>query len=219
MLFCLQFFYLHRKKHQAAPDESAKIRSKQIATEFIRDAITERISQNTNFDKLIDWRTDSTGKVKGLMINYAEHTRITADTIDVTRRLLHGLKETKEYIPLGQAMNSPILASFGPHIPIRLIPAGDVNVDLKTRSQNNGINMVVVEVYVKIVAAVTVIVPFDSETEIVETELPLSYSLIVGDVPMYYFDNKGNPVGSASGAPPSGSVPNLPFTPSAAPAA
>ncbi|UJF32339.1 sporulation protein YunB [Paenibacillus hexagrammi] len=111
-------------------------------------------------------------------------------------------------------MNSAILASFGPEIPIKLLPVGNVKVDLSTRSQNAGINMVLFEVYVHIIAEVSVIIPFDSDTEIVETEIPISYSLVVGDVPMYYFDNKGNPVGDAkdSAAAPSLSIPSLPQT-------
>ncbi len=71
--------------------------------------------------------------------------------------------------------------------------------------------MVMFEVYVRIIAEVSVIIPFDSDTEIVETEIPISYSLVVGDVPTYYYDNKGNPVGSNKDAgPPSLSLPNIP---------
>lgn len=193
----------------------AKVRIRQIATQSINSAITDRISEKTNAEQLIDWKTDKNGKITGFMLNYAEHMRITSDTTNTVQKLLDNLKSTSERIPLGQALNSVILASFGPDIPIRFVPAGNVKVDLNTRYQNAGINMILVEVYVRIIAEVTVIVPFDTDTEIVETEIPISYSLVVGDVPTYYFDNKGNPVGSNKDTiPPNLSLPNLNMTPS-----
>jgi sporulation protein YunB len=154
---------------------------------------------------------DKNGKTTGFMLNYAEHMRITSETIDTVQKQLDNLKMITEHVPLGQAMNSAILASFGPEVPIRFVPAGSVKVDLSTRYQNAGINMILVEVYVRIIAEVTVIIPFDTDTQIVETEIPISYSLVVGDVPTYYFDSKGNQVGSNKDTPlpPSVSLPNL----------
>ena len=188
----------------------AKVRVRQIATQSINTAIADRISEKTNAEQLIDWKTDRNGKITGFMLNYAEHMRITSDTINTVQKLLDNLKMIPERIPLGQAMNSAILASYGPEIPIKLLPVGNVKVDLNTRYQNAGINMILVEVYVRIIAEVSVIIPFDTDTEIVETEIPISYSLVVGDVPMYYFDNKGNPVGDVKGSlPPNVSLPNL----------
>ncbi|WP_248928112.1 sporulation protein YunB [Paenibacillus hamazuiensis] len=215
MLFSIQSFIYIEKNLKPPLMNLAKIRIKQLATQSINTAITERMSQGTNYDKLIDWRTDASGKVTGFTLNYAEHMKITSDTITTVDTLLKNLKEIPEHIPLGQAMNSAILASFGPDIPIRLVPAGAVKVDLSTRYQNAGINMILVEVYLRIIAEVTIIIPFDSEPEIVETEVPISYSLVVGDVPTYYFDGKGNPVGGSSGAlPPSISLPGLHMAPS-----
>jgi len=192
----------------------AKIRIKQIATESINKAIFEQVNRTMNVEKLIDWRTDLNGKVTGFTLNASEHLKITSDAIKTVEKTMKELKEIPDHIPLGQAMNSAILASFGPDVPIRLVPEGAVKADLNTRYQNAGINMVLVEVYLKITAEVAIIIPFDTEPEVVETEVPISYSLIVGDVPTYYFDGKGNPVGSQTGIlPPNVSLPNLNLKP------
>jgi sporulation protein YunB len=187
----------------------AKIRLKQIATDAINSAITTRIAAGADYEKLIDWRTDRDGKVTGFMLNYAEHMRITAQTLDTVQQTLNRLTESVESIPLGEALDSAIIASFGPEIPIRLKPEGAVKVDLNTRYQNAGINMILVEVYVHIMDEVMIIIPFDTAPEIVETDIPISYVLVVGDVPTYYFDNKGNPVDGSSVMPPSISIPGI----------
>ncbi|GGG00987.1 sporulation protein YunB [Paenibacillus aceti] len=179
----------------------ASIRVKQIATESINEAITSQVANTDQVDRLIDWKTDSNGKVSGFMLNYSSHMKITSDTIATVRNTLEEVSHLSETIPLGQALGSPILASFGPRIPIKIEPQGDVKVDLSTRKQDAGINMILVEVYLRVKAELAVVVPFDMEPQSVETEIPVSYLLVVGDVPMYYYDSKGNPVGNQAGAP------------------
>lgn len=186
----------------------AKIRIKQVATEAINAAITDQIANESELDQLIEWRTDSNNKVTGFMLNYAEHMRISTETVNIVQQTLHQAVENIDHIPLGEALDSAILTSFGPTIPIRFVPEGAVKVDLNTRQTNAGINMVLVEVYIRIMTEVAVIIPFHTETEVVQTEIPISYLMVVGDVPTYYFDSNGNRIGYDSGmGPPSISIP------------
>lgn len=187
----------------------AKIRVKQIATESINEAITSQVANEEQVGNLIDWKTDDGGKITGFMLNYSAHMRITSDTIQTVRTTLDEVSRLSEHIPLGQALGSPILASFGPGIPIKIEPKGDVKVDLNTRRQDAGINNILVEVYLRVRTELAVVVPFDMEPQAVETEIPVSYLLVVGDVPMYYYDSKGNPVGDQGGAP-SIALPSVP---------
>jgi len=208
-LFAVQTFLYIDRNLRPPLMSVAKVRVKQMATQAINTAITDRMSQGTHLDKLIDWRTDKNGKITGFMLNYVEHMKITSETIEMVQHVLDELTEVPERIPVGQAFGSPIFASFGPKVPIKLTPAGAVKVDLSTRQQEAGINMILVEVYVHITAEVAIIIPFDSEPEVVETEIPISYVLVVGDVPMYYYDSKGNPSGKTSAAPPSIAIPQI----------
>lgn len=187
----------------------AQIRVKQIATEAINKAITSQVTEGKQFDNLVNWKTDSTGKVTGFMLNYAEHLKITSFTTQLVQETLESMDQRKEHIPLGQVLKSPIIASFGPQIPVKIEPQGAVKVQLDTRQQEAGINMILVEVYVHIVTEVAVVVPFDMEPEVVETDIPISYMLVVGDVPMYYYDNQGRPVGENSSNAPSIALPPL----------
>lgn len=187
----------------------AQIRVKQIATEAINKAITSQVTQGKQFDNLVNWKTDTTGKVTGFMLNYAEHLKITSFTTQLVQETLESIHKRKEHIPLGQVLKSPIVASFGPQIPVKIEPQGAVKVQLDTRQQEAGINMILVEVYVHIVTEVAVVVPFDMEPQVVETDIPISYLLVVGDVPMYYYDNQGRPVGENSSSAPSIAIPPI----------
>ncbi|MFU1797088.1 sporulation protein YunB [Paenibacillus azoreducens] len=174
----------------------AKIRMKQIGTDAINEAIASQVAKGEDAQQLIDWKMDSSGKVSGFMLNAAEHMKITSDTFKVVQDTLQNKHMLSESIPLGQALGSPILASFGPNIPIRIEPQGAVKVDLNTREKDAGINMVLVEVYIHVTVEVAVVIPFDMEPEVIDTEIPVSYLMVVGDVPMYYYNSQGQPIGN-----------------------
>ena len=185
----------------------AKIRIKQVATEAINEAITAQVAQQQDFDKLVNWKMDTSGKVSGFMMNYAEQMKITSNTFKVVQATLNDVNQLSEHIPVGMALGSPVLASFGPKIPVRIEPQGAAKVELSTRQRDAGINMILVEVYIDVNVDVAVVIPFDMENEHVETEIPISYLLVVGDVPMYYYNAKGEPVGGNGAEAPNISIP------------
>ncbi|MFC4811076.1 sporulation protein YunB [Paenibacillus sp. GCM10023250] len=210
LIFFFQTFIFVERNLQKPLMAVAKVRVKQEATQAINKSITEQVAERTNADRLIDWKTNAAGKISGFMLNYSEHMRITSETIDTVQQTLDRMGDIPEKIPLGQALGSAIIASFGPRIPVKFEPIGAVKVDLSTRQKDAGINMILVEVYMHIAAEVSIIIPFDTKPELVETEIPISYLLVVGDVPTYYYDGKGNPVGDTAPNAPSIAIPANP---------
>lgn len=188
----------------------AKIKINQIATEAINTAIKEEVAQSANSDNLIQWKTNAEGKITGFQMDYKEQMAITARTIEVVDRVLQEREAVPERIPIGHALNSPFISSIGPSVSVTFHPATAVKVDVETKQTETGINNLLVEVYVRIRTEIAVVIPFDHEPEILETKIPLSYVLVVGDVPTYYYDNNGNPVGNGSAQAPSIALPSKP---------
>ncbi len=187
----------------------ATVRVKQVATQAINKAIMDQVSHQSDSDvkNLIDWKMNGGGKISGFMLNSSAYMKITSDTTETVQSTLDHMGEIPDHIPVGQALGSAIIASFGPTVPVKFQPIGAVKVDLNTRQQNAGINMILVEVYMHVIAEVSIIIPFDTQPETVDTEIPISYLLVVGDVPMYYYDNQGNPVGDSAPQAPSITLP------------
>lgn len=207
----IQTFIYVEKNIRADLLNLANIRLKQLATNAMNQAITSSVaSSDAYYDKLIDWQMDTQGKVSGFSLNYSVHMKITSEAITVITESLNSVKNMRERIPVGQAMNSALLASFGPSIPVRLVPLGAVKVDINTRVRDAGINMILVEVYMRAMTEARIIIPFSTQSEVIQTELPISYVLVVGDVPSYYFDGKGNPLGSNAPQAPVVTFPNVP---------
>jgi sporulation protein YunB len=208
-LLIVQMFVFVERNLKEPLMNVATVRVKQIATQAINKAITDQVSHQSEDEvkNLIDWKMNGDGKVSGFMLNSSAYMRITSQTTQTVQNTLNRMGDIPDHIPVGQALGSAIIASFGPRVPVKFEPIGAVKVDLNTRQQDAGINMILVEVYMHILTEVSIIIPFDTKPELVDTEIPISYLLVVGDVPMYYYDNKGNPVGETAPSAPSITLP------------
>jgi sporulation protein YunB len=180
------YTWLYIEKHlKPAIMHHAQITIMQMASKAINSAITEQIAGDQSFSKLVDWRTDANGKVSGFTLNYMEHMRITSTTVKLVQQTLNQLGQQNAKIPIGLAFNSSLLTNYGPSVPVKFQPAGDVKVDLNVRQKNAGINMLLVEVFIRVTVDMSVFIPFDAKLQTVKTELPITYMLVVGDVPNY----------------------------------
>ncbi|MBB6672512.1 sporulation protein YunB [Cohnella nanjingensis] len=186
----------------------AKVRITQMATEAINAAITDNIAAGADSSKMVNWQTDERGKTTGFLIDYKEQMKITAETVRVVDAALKAQEAVHERIPIGHAIDSPFLSSLGPTVAVRFHPLSTVQAEVKTRQSSAGINMLLVEVYIHVKTDISIVIPFDREPNTIETDIPLSYLLVVGDTPMYYYDGKGNPVGSGASQAPALTLPN-----------
>jgi sporulation protein YunB len=181
----------------------AQVRVKQLATDAINAAITREIADSAVADKMIQWKMDHSGKVSGFLIDFKEQMKLTSRAVTIVDQVLKEKEHVPDHIPIGHALNSPLLSAIGPKIAVTFHPVSVVKAEMDTRQTEVAINMLLVEVFIRIRTEVAVVIPFDREPEVLETEIPLSYALVVGDIPMYYYDGKGNPVGNGAANAPS----------------
>lgn len=203
----LQTFIYIEKRLEPALMEIAIMETKLLAEDAVNDAISKKIAQSVDFRQLVEISKDKDGKIRGVHFNYNAHTRITGEAISRISEAMKDIQSNELYIPLGQALQSNILATIGPDIPITIVPYGAPLVTLSSTMKEAGINMVMATIYIDIQVEVKVVIPFTTESTWVRTQVPLSQMLIVGDVPYFYWDGQGNPVGNQGG---SGAYPILP---------
>lgn len=88
-------------------------------------------------------------------------------------------------IPSGVVFNNSLLANLGPKIPVKLSLIGDIVSNVNTKVTNYGINNALIEVSIFVQVESRVILPFITDTVIVETEIPVAMKLVQGIVPDY----------------------------------
>ncbi|MCG7346524.1 sporulation protein YunB [Sporosarcina sp. ACRSL] len=97
------------------------------------------------------------------------------------------------FVPMGQALDIPLLGNFGPKIPIRFHVIGDAKTDVETEVKEFGINNAIVEVNILITVNVQVIVPMATTQKKVEQRILVAIGLLQSPIPQIYNGGGGNP--------------------------
>ncbi|MGC5328574.1 sporulation protein YunB [Brevibacillus sp. SYSU BS000544] len=175
----------------------ASQKAEQLAKTAISDAVTKRIAQQgVDFNEIVKMEKDKDGKIQAVDFNFKEYSRIVGES---TTRIQNRLKEFEEEkvertIPLGLATGNSFLAQMGPDLPVTFVPIGSVKTRLETELKEAGINMVLATVYIWVEVDLRIVIPFATEQKTVITQIPITHSLIIGEVPQYLYNNpEGKP--------------------------
>lgn len=187
----------------------AEDKSKQMATDVINKAVIEQIADNTDYDSLVNFKQQTNGKLTAGFFNMQEAVRIQGEVTDNIQKALQSLPQKTISLPIGLAFNNSILASMGPNIPIQITPIGAVKSNIGWDTRELGINQTVHILYLEVDIQTEVVVPFDTKPFDLKTKVPISYLVMMGDVPEMVYNAKGESISSNSGALPPIQLPNL----------
>lgn len=174
----------------------AQTKALEIANKSINKAISEVVKENLNYSDLIDTKLDSNGKITLMQSNTIMMNKIASDVALKIQDELKNTKTTTSYIPLGTVLNSPLLAKYSPKIKISIEPIGTAYVDFKTDFESSGINQTRHKIYLEAKTQVKVIVPLTTSIKEVKAQIPISETVIIGDVPNSYVNIPKEEVGS-----------------------
>lgn len=156
-------------------------------TDIINKNISEIYGENFNYDEMIKVEKDSDGKI--IMLK-ADTTKLNSLAMEVAMESQEEIKDVGDVgvkIPIGYITKNSIMAYWGPKIRIRMVPIGRVETSYSSTFESAGINQSRHKIYINLKTKVKVIVPFQStETEVVH-QIPISETIIVGEVPRMSF--------------------------------
>ncbi|MBP2652865.1 MAG: yunB [Firmicutes bacterium] len=183
----------------------AEARAITIATQCINTVINEKVSQSIDPQRLVIVQHDERGRVVFIQPNTFEFNRLAAETTIKVQEALQEIPEEKIYIPSGQVLGSKLLASMGPKIGVTVIPIGTVQVKVVDKFEQAGINQTRHSVYLYATTSVRIVVPLVSSVLSVNTQVPITEYIVVGEVPSTYvqfpfpLSNELNGNGSVNG--------------------
>ncbi|NLG84418.1 MAG: sporulation protein YunB [Firmicutes bacterium] len=166
----------------------ALARAKALANNVVNRAVAEGVAREIDYEDLIAGRTDRQVRPVLLRPNTGALNRLAARiTLDV-QRALGVLAVTKVSVPFGQVLGAQVLGTWGPQVPVRLLPVGMVEGKIVDYFDVAGINPTRHRSVVRIETEVKVVVPLGAATTRLRTEVPLAEAVIVGEVPDFYLD-------------------------------
>lgn len=178
-----QLLLLAERRLRPAVMAIAMIKADGIATDAINYAILEKVAWGIHYQDLISIEQDDRGRIVMAQINSMEVNRVMAETTIATREALAHLEKRPFEIPLGEVMGSYLLATYGPKIPIKLIPLGQVNTVLDDSFEAAGINQTRHKIYLQVHTEVQIVIPFMTESVEVVTTVPVADTIYIGEVP------------------------------------
>lgn len=158
----------------------------EIASKELSLGIFDAMKGTITYDDLVHIVTDSSGKIAMLQANSIQINSLSRKVIDtiytsLEPRLLRPLE-----IPLGTFFGLPILSGLGPKVEINAKPYLSIKCNFLSKFTQAGINQTVHQIYIKVVADITMVVPFCEINKIEETEVLIAESLIIGEIPSTY---------------------------------
>ena len=166
--------------------DTAYTRADAIAVETMNEAVQKTLTPSVDYAELISVRTDTAGRVTMLQANTVHMNELAVNIALAAQDALSMRDESTISVPLGAALKAPFLSSFGPRIPVRLVPVGAVNASFATEFESAGINQTRHKIWLEMHATVRLVLPTGAKAVSVDTQILIAESIIIGEVPSSY---------------------------------
>jgi sporulation protein YunB len=158
-----------------------------IATQAINEAANIKIAED-DFKDLVTVMIDKDGRVTMLKIDPILMNKLATETTLAIQEELNDIESKSLKIPFANIFGSQLIANTGPSITVKIQPIGSVKVDYKSAVEAAGINMARHNIYLYVETNIRIIAPFIRNDVEVATHVPISETIIVGDVPESYIN-------------------------------
>lgn len=158
----------------------------QQTTLSINNAVTSTISQTNLYENLITISKNNEGNVTLIQANTQYINTLNATLINTIITNLVTVGDAGFGVPIGCFTGIKLLNALGPKITIKTTPIGTVKSNLISTFESAGINQTIHQIYIDILANVSILLPISNPIILVQSRVLLAESIIVGNIPQTY---------------------------------
>lgn len=189
ILIIILVFYYYDAKMSPIIKDMALSKAEDFATEIINASVLEELGkENLSYDEIITLEKTDQGFISAVKTNSATVNRIKAD---IALAVMHDsvmLEEESIEIPIGSLTDIEFLAGRGPKISVKIVPLGNVFVNINQEFIPAGINQTLHRIMLEVIVEADLVFHTETETASYKSTFILSETIIVGDVPNVYAD-------------------------------
>lgn len=161
----------------------------------VRDVVLHAISMaveaevsggELDYNRLITIEKDAGGNISALISNMALVNTLQMRIADGIVQNVETLSSADMSIPVGNVMGGILFASRGPKIPIRIQSITNVYTEFENSFASAGINQTRHRITLQVSAEIDILIPGMRSEAVVETEVLIAETIIVGVVPNLY---------------------------------
>lgn len=170
----------------------AQTQIKNTTSDLINDAISQQMSDgDIQYDRIVYFEKNLEGRITALKTNISEVNRLKTDTLDIINDEILALDPSDLGIPLGSLFLPEIMSGRGPALPVEIISIRNSDAGFTSTFTQAGINQTLHQINMFVIVDVVVLVLGQTESFTVGSEMVVSETIIVGDVPDTFFQNGG----------------------------
>jgi len=169
----------------------AKSQAQLKETAAINRIVNEKVVNNIEYKDLVSIHKDDQGRIVLIQPNTIMLNQIMTQTVVEVSNSIAKMREDTISIPAGQLLGPAFIAGYGPKFQVKIIPAGEVQVNVLNKFNQAGVNQTRHLIYFEINSNIKIAVPYLDETIRVSTVIPLAETIIVGEVPETYLNFSG----------------------------
>lgn len=170
----------------------SEARLRAIAVKAMNDAVRETVGKDINYADLINIEKDQNGNITLVYANAVLMNNLAASTAIAAQDKILSIGEQGISIPIGTIIGGQLLSGRGPAVSVKFEPVGSVTTDFKTEFEDAGINQTRHKIYLILNSSVRIIIGNASQTVEISSQVLISETIIIGDVPQSYmrFESK-----------------------------
>jgi len=186
--FLIFFLYSYNVNIKPVLYELGASRASSVGQNVINNAVENVFSKNDALSNdILKIEKDSQGKITAVMPDLKEMNRLKAKIAIAIDDEMKKTDNSRISIPIGSLTGIPYFSNLGPRVSFNLMPYGKTQIDFKTSFTQAGINQTRHEVSVSIKLTTALLIANRQTTSTkVETTIPVSETVVVGDVPQSY---------------------------------
>ena len=157
------------------------------AATAVNEAVFMTLSDGgVRYSDLVHVERGADGDIQALTCDAVEINRIARETAYQAQALLQSMSDEGIAVPLGAFTGIEAWAGFGPEIHMEIIPVAEVACRFVSGFESAGINQTKHSVYLEVVSAMSVVMPAKTHRFSAISQVLISESILVGEVPNVY---------------------------------
>ena len=159
-----------------------------LMTLCINDTISRKFAEEDyDYDYFVNLEYGADGSVTAVQTNMA---RINALSSELLSDIVHAADggQLSLSIPVGNVLGSSLMLGKGPEIPVDITMLTSSHVDFKNELSDAGINQTKHQIKLDVVVDIDVIMPWQTISTQVVSEILIAETVILGDVPDTYLN-------------------------------
>lgn len=154
------------------------------ATNLITATIASSIaSQDIDYSQFIHIQQNQAGEITALSSNMTAMNQMRSQLIDGVLLSLEEVDVSVIQVPVGSLLESELLWAKGPSLQARSMSVGTIVAQFHSEFTQAGINQTLHRIYLQISAPITLMMAGDTLETVVEQQICVSETVIVGSVP------------------------------------